>query len=103
MTIPTNITFGNGVAYPMNQPQLDEATATDIVTRAVDEIGGPRSVYRNPRMAFSLHSRRIVEMEGHSVEIRYGEISTPAIATLEGWVFQINDDDIELLVRPRKR
>ncbi|MEJ7839172.1 MAG: protein-L-isoaspartate o-methyltransferase 1 [Thermomicrobiales bacterium] len=87
----------------MNQPLLDEASATDIVTRAVDDIGGPRSVYRNPRMAFSQHSRRIVEMDGYAIEVRYGEISSPAIATLQGWVFQINDEDIELLIRPKGR
>ena len=103
MTITRITTFGNGDATKMNLPKLDEATATDIVTRAVDEIGGPRSVYRNPRMAFSVHSRRIVELDGHSIEVRYGEISTPAIATIEGWVFQINDEDIELLIRPRVR
>lgn len=82
---------------------VDEARATDLVTRAIDDIGGPRSVYRNPRMAFSAHSRRLVEIDGETVEVRYGEISTPAIATLAGWVFQINDDDIELLVKPRPK
>jgi hypothetical protein len=84
-----------------DKPALDEASATDIVTRAVDEIGGPRSVYRNPRMAFSRNAKRMVELDGYEIEVRYGEISTPAIATLEGWVFQINDEDIELLMRPR--
>lgn len=87
----------------MNQPQLDEAAATDVVTRAIDEIGGPRSIYRNPRMAFSQHSRRLVKIDGYTIEVRYGEISTPAIATLQGWVFQINDEEIELLIRPKGR
>jgi 23S rRNA maturation-related 3'-5' exoribonuclease YhaM len=85
----------------MDLPNLNEANATEIVTRAIEEIGGTRSVYRNPRMAFSQHSRRVVEVSGRSIEIRYGEISTPAIATVDGWVFQINDEDIELLVKPR--
>ena len=87
----------------MSKTALDEALATDIVTRAIDEIGGTRSVYRNPRMTFSPHSRRTVDLDDFSVEIRYGEISTPAIATVEGWVFQINDEDIELLIKPRKK
>jgi hypothetical protein len=87
----------------MDASFLDEAQATDIVTRAIDEIGGTRSVYRNPRMAFSRYSKRFVDLDGRSIEIRYGEISTPAIATVEGWVFQINDEDIELLIRPRQK
>ena len=36
------------------------------------------------------------EIDGHAVEIRYGEISTPAIATIEGWVFEIHDETIDL-------
>ncbi|HVL24928.1 MAG TPA: hypothetical protein VM450_12645, partial [Thermomicrobiales bacterium] len=55
---------------------LDETEATRLVTAAVDQIGGPRSVYRNPRMAFAFNATRDVEIEGHSVEVRYGEIST---------------------------
>jgi hypothetical protein len=82
---------------------LDEVEATRLVSAAVDQIGGPRSIYRNPRMAFAFNATRDVEIEGRSVEVRYGEISTPAIATLEGWVFQINDDSVELLMRPPKR
>jgi predicted phosphoribosyltransferase len=87
----------------MNAPFLDEAQATDVVTRAIEEIGGTRSVYRNPRMAFSQYSKRVVLVDGRSIEIRYGEISTPAIATVEGWVFQINDEDIELLIKPKPK
>jgi hypothetical protein len=82
---------------------LDEAEATRLAGEAIDQIGGPRSVYRNPRMAFAFNAIRHVEIEGRSVEIRYGEISTPAIATIEGWVFEIGDDGIELLMRPVTR
>jgi hypothetical protein len=88
---------------PMTPAPLDEAEATRLATEAIDQIGGPRSVYRNPRMAFSFQSKRNVEIEGREVEVRYGEISTPAIATIEGWVFEIHDDHIELLMRPLKR
>ena len=88
----------------MNQnPALDEETVTDLVMRALDQIGGPRSVYRNPRMAFARNARRMVQQDGYDIEVRYGEISTPAIASVAGWVFQINDDDIEVLMRPRKK
>ncbi|MGB3327900.1 MAG: protein-L-isoaspartate o-methyltransferase 1 [Thermomicrobiales bacterium] len=87
----------------MTTPEhLDEAGATRIATAAVDEAGGTRSIYRNPRMAFSASATRYIEIEGHRVEIRYGEISTPAIATVEGWVFEIHDEEIELLIRPPK-
>lgn len=82
---------------------LDEAEATRIANGAVDSIGGPRSVYRNPRMAFAFNATRNVDFEGHEVEVRYGEISSPAIATVEGWVFQIDDEGLELLMRPLKR
>lgn len=86
---------------PERQPHhLDEAEATRIANAAVEEVGGPRRVYRNPRMAFSRYAMRTVDVEGHTVEIRYGEISSPAIATVEGWVFEIHDEEIELLIRP---
>lgn len=87
---------------PASQP-MNESEATRLATAAVDSIGGPRSVYRNPRMAYAFNATRMVEIEGHQVEIRYGEISTPAIVTVEGWVYEIYDDDIELLMRPAKR
>lgn len=76
----------------------DEATA--IVWDAIEKAGGTRSIYRNPRQAFSAHSRRLVEVGEHQVEIRYGEISTPAVATVSGWVFEIHDEDIVVLMRP---
>ena len=82
--------------------RIDEETATAIVWEAIERIGGPRSIYRNPRDAYSAHSRRMVEVGDHTVEIRYGEISTPAVATVQGWVFEITDEEIELLIRPPK-
>jgi len=84
-------------------PLLDEESVSALIMRALDKIGGPRSVYRNPRMAFARNAKRMVEQDGYDIEIRYGEISTPAIASVAGWVFQINDDDIEVLMRPRKK
>jgi hypothetical protein len=82
---------------------MTEEQAFALVTKAIDSIGGPQSVYRNPRMAFAFNAVRKVTVDGHSVEIRYGEISTPAVATLHGWVFEIHDQDIELLMKPIKR
>lgn len=79
---------------------MTEAEAHALVWKAVEEAGGPRSIYRNPRMAYSAQSRRLMEVDGHTVELRYGEISTPAIASIAGWVYEIHDEDIELLLRP---
>lgn len=84
-------------------PALTEETSYALVIRALDSIGGPQTVYRNPRMAYAFNAIRNLEFEGHEIEIRYGEISTPAIATVEGWVWEIHDQDIELLMPPLKR
>lgn len=82
---------------------LTEETSYTLVMQALDRIGGPRNVYRNPRMAYAFDAIRNVEEGGYPIEIRYGEISTPAIATIEGWVWEIHDQDIELLMPPVKR
>ena len=78
-----------------------EEEATAVAWKALDEVGGPRMIYRNPRMAYSFASKRTVQVEGHDVEVRYGEIASPAILTVAGWVFEIGDEDITLLMRPR--
>lgn len=83
-------------------PELTEETSYELVMKVLDSIGGPRHVYRNPRMAYAFDSVRNMEMDGYTIEIRYGEISTPAIATVQGWVYEIHDQDIELLMKPRK-
>lgn len=85
------------------KPTLTEDEAHEIVWKAVEEAGGTRSIYRNPRMAYATNARRKLEIDGHDVDLRYGEISTPAVATVEGWVFEIHDEDVELLMRPGKK
>lgn len=84
-------------------PELTEQTSYELVMRALDTIGGPQSVYRNPKMAFAFNAVRNLDFEGYEIEIRYGEISTPAIATVNNWVWEIHDQDIELLMPPLKR
>ena len=84
-------------------PELTEQTSYELVTRALDSIGGPQTVYRNPRMAFAFDAVRNLEFEGYLIEVRYGEITTPAIATLNGWVWEIHDQDIEMLMTQLKR
>ena len=81
---------------------MDEQTATRIAEAAVEAVGGTRRVYRNPRYAFSLEPSRTVEIEGHSAEIRWGEVSSPAIVTVAGYVFEIHDEAIDLLIRPSR-
>lgn len=88
---------------PTDAQPLNEEQATDVVWQAVERAGGTRSIYRNPRMAFAQNAKRIFEIDGREVEVRYGEISTPAIVTVEGWVFEIHDEEIELLIRPKRR
>lgn len=86
-----------------NLPELNEETSYELVMRVLDTIGGPQNVYRNPKMAYAFNAVRNIEEDGYNVEIRYGEISTPAIATVQGWVWEIHDQDIELLMKPIKR
>ena len=81
-------------------PALTEDEAAALVRAALDEMGGTTMVYRSPRQAFSFSSHRSVEVEGRKVDVTYGEIASPAIASVAGWTFQINDDDIEMLMRP---
>jgi hypothetical protein len=81
-------------------PRLDERTAQDLAERAVDEAGGPRMIYRNPRHPFSMQPTRVFTVDGHAVEVRWGEISSPAVASVAGWVFEIHEEGLELLIRP---
>jgi hypothetical protein len=81
---------------------IDETRATDLAQRAVDRAGGARMIYRNPRQPFSPKSHQTFDVDGAPVEIRWGEISSPAIATVAGWVFEIHEEGIELLIRPPK-
>jgi len=80
--------------------KMDEARATDLAEQAVDLAGGARMIYRNPRQAFSFDSIKTFEVDGEPVEVRWGEISSPAIATVGGYVFEILETGIELLIRP---
>jgi hypothetical protein len=82
---------------------MDEQEATRVAEAAVEAVGGTRKVYRNPRYAFTLEPTRVVEVDGHAAEIRWGEVSSPAIVTVEGYVFEIHDEGIELLIRPSRR
>ena len=85
------------------RPLLNEDEALTLAEQAVDLAGGPGRVYRNPRHPFALQPSTIFELEGRRVELRHGEISSPAIVSVEGWIFEIHEETIELLMRPRVR
>ena len=80
--------------------QVTEAEATRLAGQAVELAGGARMIYRNPRQPFSPNARKVFDVEGHAIEVRWGEISSPAIVTAAGYVFEIHDQGIELLIRP---
>lgn len=80
--------------------RISEERATALAEEAVELAGGARLIYRSPRQAFSFDAIKTFEVAGEPVEIRWGEISSPAIASVGGYVFEIGDAGIELLVRP---
>ncbi|MGH2615019.1 MAG: protein-L-isoaspartate o-methyltransferase 1 [Thermomicrobiales bacterium] len=81
---------------------ITEAEATRLAWQAVDLAGGTGMIYRNPRQPFSPNARQVFAIDGHAIEVRWGEISSPAIVTAAGYVFEILDEGIELLARPPK-
>lgn len=81
-------------------PRVTEVEATRLAWQAVELAGGARMIYSNPRQPFSPDARKIFDVEGHSIEVRWGEISSPAIVTAAGYIFEIHDQGIELLIRP---
>jgi hypothetical protein len=84
--------------------QLTEERATELAWQAVEQAGGTRQIYRNPRHPFSLNPATPYVIDGYEVEVRPGEISSPAIVSVGGYVFEIHEEEIDLLIRPpRKR
>ncbi len=81
---------------------IDEATALRLAGQAVDQVGGSRYVYHNPRHPFARNAVRAFEIEGYRVVVRFGEISSPAIVEVEGWVFEIQEEGLITLFRPSR-
>jgi hypothetical protein len=75
----------------------------ELAAEAVELAGGTRSIYRNPRHPFALQPSTDFEIDGYTVEVRHGEISSPAIVSVGGYVFEIHEEAIDLLIRPPKR
>jgi hypothetical protein len=82
---------------------LDEADAQRLVEEAVERAGGGRFVVGNPRHPFAMKSTQDEEVDGYLVTIHFSEISSPAIAEVEGWIFEIRETELVLLSRPRRR
>lgn len=79
---------------------IDEETALRLADQAVDQVGGSRYVYNNPRHPFARNAVRSFEIEGYRVVVRFGEISSPAIVEVEGWVFEIQEEGLVTLFGP---
>jgi hypothetical protein len=85
------------------QGPITEERATELAWEAVEQAGGTRSIYRNPRHPFSLQPSTDYVIDGYTVEVRHGEISSPAIVSVGGYVFEIHEEEIDLLIRPPKK
>ncbi len=81
---------------------LSEEQARRLIEAAVERVGGPRFVVGSPRHPFALNSADEEEVEGHTVIIHYSEISSPALAEVEGWIFEVREDEYLLMQRPRR-
>ncbi len=81
---------------------MDEAEARRLASLAVERAGGGRMVVGSPRHPYSPHASQVEEVEGQTVMIHYGEASSPAIAIVAGWVFEIRENELVLLDRPRR-
>lgn len=91
----------NGAQQGARDP-VDEARARQLAEAAVEQAGGSRMIYRSPRHPFAINPAKDFDIEGHSVEIRWGEISSPAIVSVAGYVFEITEEGIDILARPPK-
>lgn len=79
---------------------LDEETAVRLVMEAIEQAGGTRYIHGNPRHPFARNANREIEVEGHTVLIRFSEISSPAVAEIDGYVFEIRSDEVIKLFGP---
>jgi hypothetical protein len=80
---------------------LDETEATRLVEIACERQGGKRMIVGSPRHPFAMNPISDEEVDGQNVTIHFSEISSPAIATVGGWTFEIREDELIVLQRPR--
>ncbi len=81
---------------------LEENEAQRLVKLAVEQAGGARNIVANPRHPFAMNAEDEHEIEGKTVTIHFSEQSAPAIASVEGWIFEIREHELLMLQRPRK-
>lgn len=81
---------------------MEQAEAERLVNIACERLGGARVIVGSPRHPFAPNPTHDEEVEGHTITIHYSEISSPAIAYAGGWVFEIREDELVVLDRPRK-
>lgn len=82
---------------------LDETEAARLVEIACERQGGKRMIVGSPRHPFAMNPTRDEEVDGRTVTIHFSEISSPAIAMVGGWTFEIRDDELVVLQRPREK
>lgn len=80
---------------------LDEAAAQRLVEIAVERAGGALSIVASPRHPFAANADETYEIDGHTVTILFSEQSSPAIATVAGWTFEIREHELLMLQKPR--
>ncbi|TVR70368.1 MAG: hypothetical protein EA415_12975 [Sphaerobacteraceae bacterium] len=79
---------------------LTDAQALAIAEEAVEQAGGARQVYMNPRHPFAPNSTKRYEIDGHQVTVRIGESSAPAIVEVGPYVFEIQPEGLMKLFGP---
>jgi hypothetical protein len=79
---------------------LTSSQALAIAEQAVDQAGGARHVYMNPRHPFAPNSTKKYDIDGHQVTVRIGESSAPAIVEVGAYVFEIQPEGLVKLFGP---
>jgi len=82
---------------------LDEVEAARLVEIACERQGGKRMIVGSPRHPFAPNPTADEVVEGQTVTIHFSEISSPAIAMIDGWTFEIREDELIVLQRPRPK
>ena len=82
---------------------LDETEAARLVEIACERQGGKRMIVGSPRHPFALNPTVDEVVEGQTITIHFSEISSPAIAMISGWTFEIREDELVVLQRPRQK
>lgn len=77
-----------------HQVSLSEQHAREIAEEAVERAGGARQVHGNPRHPFAPNATRTYEIDGHSVTVRIGESSAPAIVEIGQFVYEIQPEGL---------